>query len=95
MDGRFIVQNGVTRACVVFGLSGFPSRKENGLLSSRAPRERNRTIERSSEDGAPSNGELNSRKAGKGWKQVPFKAKGLTLGWKHPGNSSMTRSGEA
>src|SRR5260221_5354355 len=35
-------------ACVVFGLSGFPSRKENGLLSSRAPRERNRTIERSS-----------------------------------------------
>ena len=41
-------------------------------------------IERSSEDGAPSNGELNSRKAGKGWKQVPFRAKGLTLGWKHP-----------
>src|SRR5437764_13443461 len=37
-------------ACVVFGLSGFPSRKENGLLSSRALRERNRTIERSSED---------------------------------------------
>jgi len=47
MDGRFIVQNGVTRAGVVFGLSGFPSRKENGLLSSRAPRERNRTSERS------------------------------------------------
>jgi hypothetical protein len=37
-----------------------------------------------SRDGAPSNGELNSRKAGKGWKQVPFRAKGLTLGWKHP-----------
>ncbi len=40
MDGRFIVQNGVTRACVVFGLSGFPSRKENGLISSRASREK-------------------------------------------------------
>jgi len=40
MDGRFIVQNGVTPACVVFGLSGFPSRKENGLLSSRFLREK-------------------------------------------------------
>jgi hypothetical protein len=36
------------RTCAYIGLSGFPSRKENGLLSSRAPRERNRTIERSS-----------------------------------------------
>jgi len=27
-------------ACVVFGLSGFPSRKENGLLSSRFLREK-------------------------------------------------------
>jgi hypothetical protein len=27
-------------ACVVFGLSGFPSRKENGLISSRFLREK-------------------------------------------------------
>ena len=53
MDGRLPVQNCVTPACVVFGLSGFPSRKENGLISSRAPRERNRTIERSSEGQGP------------------------------------------
>ena len=35
--------------------------------------------------GAPSNGKSNSYKVGEGWEQIPSRAKGLTSGWKHPG----------
>jgi hypothetical protein len=34
---------------------------------------------------APTNGKLNIREAEKGWKQLPFRAKGLTSEWKHFG----------
>lgn len=40
MDGRFIVPALRDVACVVFGLSGFPLRKENGLLYSRTSRKK-------------------------------------------------------